>query len=83
MSVGTSGEYKLPLLPLLPTPDEGATPRGWFVSEVPGATGGRHTGPGTVSNLPRLLGRLERRFREQSGKRGTWLLRSVDWSGRV
>ena len=68
MSFGTSGEYKL----LLPTPDadEGATPRGWFVSEVLGATGGRRMGPGTVSNLPRLLGRLERRFRKKSGKRG-------------
>ena len=70
MSVGTSGEYKL----LLPTPDEGATPRGWFVSEVLGATGGRNTRPGTVFNLPKLLGRLERKFREQSGKRGAWLL---------
>ena len=61
MSFITSGEYKL----LLPTPDadEGATPRGWFVSEVLGATGGRHVGPGTVSNLPRLLGR----FRKTSG----------------
>ena len=71
MSVGTSGEYKLLLLP---TPDEGATPRGWLVSEVLRATGGRHTGPETVSNFPRLLRRLETRFRKQSGKRGAWRL---------
>ena len=67
MSFGTSGEYKLLLLPTPDDADEGATPRGWFVSEILGATGGRHMGPGTVSNLPRLLGRLERRFRKKSG----------------
>ena len=60
--------YSLPL-----TPDKGVTPPRWSVSKVLafwGAPGGRHTESGTVSNLPRLLERLERRFWEQSGKRG-------------
>ena len=54
MSVGTSGEYKL----LLPTPDEGANPRGWFVSEVLG--GDRRTTHGTRDGFqsPKTFGKV-------------------------
>ena len=37
-----------------------------------GVTGGRHTGPGTVSNLPKLWGRLKG-DQKRSKRRGTWL----------
>ena len=60
-SVGTSGEYKL----LLPTPDEGATPRGWFVSEVLGATEGRTThGTRDGFHSPKTFGEVGKEVQE-------------------
>ena len=57
----TTQKKRLSSAVLCNTAYKGATPQGWFVfsSLFRGTTGGRHSGPGTVSNLPRLRGRLD------------------------
>ena len=59
LAVQPIGDVAYKLSDLIKRVFKGATPRGWFVSKVLGATGGRHTRSGAVSNLPRLWGRLK------------------------